>query len=359
MVGCMDNLYIARTWLEFGMGSNWDENLVTEENLRRIIKSEVEKYRSGSRFYSRMYTGTTGDEVFCDSEDINEVVEDVIRKRLSSSSTYSKNKDLVKLPSDHPVTIKQEHYENTIFRVFNEFGYKRDVIAGEADFTRYFLDLRNYPGDRDVEELGLKGGIWHEFTSYDLKNVLTCEFGFLFNPMEYLKAERDKIERLEARKNGKVPEHKHDGKYIDEILPEIATDEWTDGHIKEAKATIEKVTEYFKSSDPKDEYLDHMYDGHYDRERHYEFYRSIEEDRKIDHVKGLLYGFALADIGFGCTRTNRRDEEISHCMTYGELFKKGDDYECLAAFYGGSAEKLEDLKYMNAKWLLGYVFGYC
>ncbi len=354
----MDTLYIARTWSDFGMGSDSDENLVTEENLRRIIKSEVEKYRSGSRFCSRMYTGTVGDEVFCDSEDINEVIEDVIGKRLSSCSTYSRSKDLIKLPSDLPIHKKQEHYDNTIFRVFNEWGFKRDVIAGEADFTRYFLDLRDYAGDRNDDELGLDGGKWHEFTSYKLKNVLTCEFSFLFNPEGYLEAERDKIERLKARKKGKVYAHKQPGRYIDEIIPEIATDEWTDRLIKEAEATIHKVTEYFKNPDPKDEYLEHMYDGHYDREWDFGFYDSLEEDREIDHVKGLLYDFSLSDIGFGIIRTDRKREEISHSMTYGELFKKGDDYECLAAFHGGNAEKLEDLKYMNAMRLLRYVFGY-
>ncbi|MBO4373901.1 MAG: hypothetical protein J5829_02230 [Lachnospiraceae bacterium] len=348
-------LYLMREWSPFGMGSDSDEYVATEENLRRIIEEEVRKYRSGDRFYSRMYTGTVKDEVFCDSEDINEVVEDVIKKRSSSSTTYSESRDLILLPDDLPVTVKREHYDDTIFRVFNQFGFERDVIAGEADFTRYIISLKEYDGDHNDGRLGLEGGLYHEFASYKMKRVLLCEFS---DTDSYLDAARKKIERLEAKRNGQ--KHVHEGQYIDELLPEIATDDWIERHIESARKTIDKFTEFFNEPAPRDTYFEHMYDGHYDRERYPYLYDSYDQEKEkgLDHVRGLCYNYILCRPGFGCTYTGRGDKEECEEMTYGELFRKGDDFECLPAIHSNSAENIEDLKYMNAIRALRNVFGY-
>lgn len=137
----MEETYLLTYPSQFGMGSDTDKHLVTETNLKRLIRMEVEKYKSGSDRYSNRLTGTFDDEVFCDSGDMEEVVNDVIRKRLNACTTYSRDNDLQKVG---PLSHKTIVLENQIFVIYNQFGYRRDVIAGRATFHKYQLGEDEY-----------------------------------------------------------------------------------------------------------------------------------------------------------------------------------------------------------------------
>ena len=86
----------------WGMGTNADMRLVSDKDIRRLIRIELDK--SKSRQDDR-FTGTWNDEVFCDSKDTEEIVEDVLHKRLTTCSTYAGVNDLVPVPEDIPVLI--------------------------------------------------------------------------------------------------------------------------------------------------------------------------------------------------------------------------------------------------------------
>ena len=328
-------LYLMHYPSKVGWGSDTDVYLVTESNLRKIIEIEVEKYREDkikreeldeddlkrcySPSYDPWYTGTVGDEVFCDSEDINEVIEDVKHKRLSSVTTYSHCRDLIRLPEDYPVKVQKERFDNTIFGVF----CKRDIITGEAEFTRYFVDFRNYDGKFYDGDFGVVGGKWNEFTSYSLKNVLTHEIQCDYK--NALERENNKVKRLFDK--------------------------------TESEATIRKLEDYLKNPDPCDEYYDHLYDGHY-REGSMSYLAQARDDSHIDHIKDWCYKwiFFIHD-RFGCIWTARGKEEGRSLMTYGELFRKGDDFENLLGTFGGANEYLAEFRYLDAAEILRYKFG--
>lgn len=144
-----------------GMGSNVDTRLVSDTDIRRLIRAELEKKRrqeqenaeendddirfSHDRSDAR-FTGTWNGEKFCDSTDIEEIVGDVMQKRLSTSSTYAPANDLVPVPDGVPVISSEHSFTERIFRVCNQFECVTDVIVGEGIFRRYILNLRNADG---------------------------------------------------------------------------------------------------------------------------------------------------------------------------------------------------------------------
>ncbi len=360
-----EQLYLMHYPSTVGWGSDTDVYLVTESNLRKIIEIEAEKYhedrkkrekldedelkRCYSPSYDPWYSGTVGDEVFCDSEDINEVIEDVKLKRLSSVTTYSHCKDLIRLPEDYPVIIQKEHFEDIIFRVF----CKRDIIVGEADFTRYFVDFRNYDGKLYDGDLGVAGGRWNEFTSYSLKNVLTHEI--LCDYKKELEREKKKVKRLYDRKRGIKSKELYFRDFLDESDEEREI--WDNIEIAESEATVRKLEDYLKNPDTYDKYYEHLYDGHY-REGSMSYHAQERDDSNIDHIKDWCYRWiSLIHGRFGCIWTDRENDEGRSLMTYGELFRKGDDFENMLGTFGGAKEHLAEFRYIDAAKILRYKFG--
>ena len=88
----------------FGMGSNTDTMLISDEDVRYIIRNEVRRKNEGDRRLCDRFTGTWNGEKFCDSNDMSEIEEDVIRKRMSACSTYAGVNDLIELPDELPLT---------------------------------------------------------------------------------------------------------------------------------------------------------------------------------------------------------------------------------------------------------------
>ncbi len=84
-----------------GMGSNTDEMLVTESNLQKMFTEEE------------------------------------INRSLNECTTYAGVPDLIEIPQNIPILLDTLHFEDVIFRVFNQWLFERDVIVGDAVFQRY------------------------------------------------------------------------------------------------------------------------------------------------------------------------------------------------------------------------------
>ena len=128
-----EKYYILHYPSSWGMGTNTDIRLVSDCDIRRLIRAELDKKMKNNRFDDR-FTGTWNEEKFCDSDDIEEVVEDVIYKRLNTNSTYAPANDLVIVPNSVPIIRTDFEIKNTIFRICNQFDCVTDVIAGEGIF---------------------------------------------------------------------------------------------------------------------------------------------------------------------------------------------------------------------------------
>lgn len=215
----LDQYYLFQYYSVWGMGTNTDTALLSEANLRRIIELELQKKRSGEMRFDDRMTGTWTDEVFCDSSDMEEVIADVIRKRLNTCSTYARVNDLVKFPGETPVETSTEHMDQVIFRLCNQFDFRRDVIAGKAQFFRHIVDL----GD-EFEKYGLSDR-FVDFVSYDMEKVTENHYDYnedtliqgLMNRKEHCK------KKLEELRNGSrvSASYSAEGRYIDDFIPEM------------------------------------------------------------------------------------------------------------------------------------------
>lgn len=339
-----EKYYILHYPSSWGMGSNVDVSLVTETNLRKIIAHELTKRKRGELYDSR-FTGTWNNELQLQSNNIEEVIDDVIEKRLNTCSTYARFHDLIEIPDDIPVTVVTEEMDNTIFRLCNQWLYERDIIVGKAYLTRYRIDLTAYTG-----ELGLENGRCHEFIEYDLKKVAENHF---FHSTDGVIAMLDNsLGRIKDKLDGKKPDY--EGHYIDDICPEIGTEEWYNQRIREAQATIEKFSDM---PEIKDEYVKHIYRQ---KNMRYEGFRDIiedqeEEDKRIDFTK-VAYQYPLMPDKFACEIVKEKDD--SSYLSYGELFIKGDDIHYLLADYAGEMKHMDDFGEPDMFAALKGVFGY-
>ena len=174
-----------------GMGSNTDMVFVDDENLRRIIRLEVHKMKAGKAYCMRM-TGTWNDEVFCDSRDSIEIEEDVIKKRMTTCSTYHGVNDLVLLPDSIEVEKREEIFSNTIFKVLCQDCVNSEVAVGKSIFTRYIIKLNEI-----ARQIRVQDYTYYEFTSWQLENVL--ESYYLESIDTKLLWARDMQERAEEK----------------------------------------------------------------------------------------------------------------------------------------------------------------
>ena len=320
--------YILQYPSHWGMGSDSDTSLVADSDLRRLISIELEKKREADKLkaageswygYNDRFTGTWVDEVFCDSSDIEEVMEDIIHKRLSTCSTYANVNDLVLVPDDVPIFKEDIEMRNTIFRVCNQFGCIYDVIVGEAVFKRYIVDLR------DCGDLGrLNGGGCYDFVGYNMKRVLTaCDE----DRDSFIQRHKDLIERMTGkRSNG------DSGKYFIDYLEEVESPDSLESYRREKVKDSVRIIKKFKNvTATTDEYVSHIYgesSGNKYIDHDIRKYNRQEKRKKTNHTL-LVYSSPIGFPTFGQIWHNGTDN--MEYYTYGELFHKGYDVEWLTA----------------------------
>ena len=328
-----EKMYILHYPSNFGMGSNTDEMLLSDSDLRRIIRYEIEKRKRASdnnieRDSDRL-TGTWNDEKFCDSADIKEIEEDVIAKRLSKCTTYAGVNDLIPIPEDVPIEATSTVMYDKIFHIFPDF----DVIAGETLFTRYFIDLTQ------SDDIGrVEGGKWHEFLSFKTKRVLVNTY---FDDIKYLlKSERDRCYQFKQRAEGTYvkPENKT---YIADLID----------------IDVEKEYRISKPITTPNTYSEHFYPYYNDEWLE----NDIKKMRRKDYRK---YAYQLPvcfnDIGIIESKEDIldfRDDIFINYYTYNDLFKQGLNVEYIPAMHVNSpVDSKEEFGEINAGVLM-VVFG--
>ena len=197
----------------FGMGSNFITFLANEDEIHRYFSEEE------------------------------------IAKMLSESTTYSKYNDLVPVPENISVTEEKYRLGNRIFHVWNQYGDTRDIVVGDACFTKRMLDLSheasgfcNYNRNTIIE-----------FTGYDFKNVL--EYTYCFGEAEFeLQISRDRLEDMEKRIE-KIKRESDPDKIDHSLLEQY------ERYVEEDKANIEKFS---KPCDIRMDYKDFWFKGRID-----------------------------------------------------------------------------------------------
>lgn len=349
MIDCMGKYYIFRYYSNWGMGSDSEAALISEEHLRRIVEIELIKKESGSDIFDDRMTGTWSDEVFCDSKDKDEVIADVIKKRLNTCSTYAGVNDLIVLPADMVIETRKEAFEKVIFRLFNQFGFRRDVIVGCADFKHHIVDFND-----EYERYGIDKR-YVDFVSYSMKNAV--ENHYFYTLENFLEVNRDKAlrmrKKLESLNTGRADDaDEDDGRYFYEIAG-IEDIEYYKHHLENAEHMIEKFSDLPKLTD---EYVRHIYRDQAKNQYLEEVFEAYDkEDKEIDYTK-WVYGYPLFPDKFACEISPKTCDDD---LTYSELFNKGADFKYLMADVSNISNTYDDeLRCLNSVSVLRNVFGY-
>ncbi len=310
-----EKYYILHYPSSLGMGTNTDIRLVSDCDIRRLIRAELDKKMKNNRFDDR-FTGTWNEEKFCDSDDIEEVVEDVIYKRLNTNSTYAPANDLVIVPNSVPIIRTDFEIKNTIFRICNQFDCVTDVIAGEGIFRRYILDLQK------CEKLGiLEGGHCYDFLGYDMKRVLTT--GLWSDCSTLVKQYERKLEWLGKEKSSAMKIDEQYKKYLSES-------------IKEAHEALEK----FANITPmKDEYNDFILKVGSGNAYIDEIINEFDRKEKRDYTR-MAFMKPVLPHEFG--QIWHDEPYRPKYFTYSELFRNGSDVEWLTASLTGDFDLPEN-----------------
>lgn len=313
------------------MGSDVNVYLVTDSNLRKIIAREIQKKQAGCIHYDQRFTGTWEHEKFCTFSDIAAVIDDVIKKRQSTCSTYSKVNDLIELPDSIPAETVEKHFDRVIFRIYREGGVTADIICGKARFRCHRIDLTHCS-----EELGLERGYWYEFAEYELQNTLSSyndTVGFsTLHANRFVKTVITYLRKL----------YKRDAEY--------GLDDFQKRQAELAKQMIAKFFNLPKLSDDyeryihRDPYLKHIEDLHISHNEDY---------TKMVYSNPFIEDYRT----FGCFFPDNYDLKTSfeelyfhfeEKFTYSELFHNGIDMKYLLCAYSSrskSKEELDDLDY--------------
>lgn len=300
-------LYYPSSW---GMGSSVDTRLVSDTDIRRLIRTELDKKEKNNQFDDR-FTGTWNEEQFCDSSDIEEVIGDVIHKRLTTCSTYAGVNDLILVPEDVPVIREDSEIKDTIFRVCNQFDCITDVIVGEGVFRRCILDLRN------SEKLGdLEGGWCYDFLGYDLKQVLTTGLWFDRDTLiNNRKKAIDNLKKYYLKKDG-TPRKKCTEDDILFCREDMETSRLIIEKFEAVKPTDDKYNSYFYRSSAGNSFIDEIIQK-----------ESLTNDKR-DYTL-MAYENPVEFPEFGQIWHKKNDGRSY--FTYSELFKNGDSVEWLTA----------------------------
>ncbi len=321
--------YIFHYPSAFGMGSDVDELLVTESDMERMIRLELQKKAEGDRYSDRL-TGEWDGESPCDSADAAEVVRDVIAKRLSTCSTYAGVNDLIELPADTPVEARERSMENVVFHIWNQFLFPRDVIMGKVTFQEAAFHL-----EHGLSRL-FEGGYDYRFLRFAAERVLEFHYFPLNDTLEHA-MEQDRF-RLEH-----APEDFRD---------EQEKKKW-DRYIAESRANLEKLSRPPVSSE--DAYLSYVYRPKWKRKYAAEmFEHDLAELQETDHrMTAFSYPLAIPTEG----ALYRHHRETADKYRYEELFQKGMDAELIPYVLSGRKKPAEasDGDLLPP---IEYVFGY-
>ena len=343
MIIMNDKKYILHYPSRFGMGSNTDIMLISDEDVRYIIRTEVERKLNGKSRFCERFTGTWNGEKFCDSADMTEIEEDVISKRLNARSTYAEVNDLVELPDEKTLASGPTKMQDAIFHIWSEHrDCYTDIIAGEAVFTRYFLDLS---GEDDFA--GLVGGKIHEFVCFDMKRVL-CN-SYVMNDIDsVLKMEETRCKRFESKLNGTY--NASEEKYIDDIIPQ--DDEELYRRYK--KEWEEVAAKFAVPITCEDKYLKRYYTAYPNRHLHEALLCDMMEISKSDHRK-YAYEYPRYLHSLGAVFSDKKDDNVY--FRYDELFKCGCDIKYLPAVKINDYAFVDEIKGIEAFFALRNVFG--
>lgn len=336
-----EKMYLMNYPSMHGMGSNIFSALISEGNVRRIIREEVSRMRSGSQFCDR-YTGTWNGEAFCDSNDMAEIEEDILRKRTTACSSYADANDLIPIPENADIRVKEIKLENTIYHVWNDFMYFSDIIAGETVFTRYIVDAP------ELSNVGFLGeGRYHEFVRYDMKRVLENTY-FMNDKKTMSETLKNRYERTRSKLDGTFVT---DGKtYIDDLV-EYDMKEHYELYKKEWEFLREKFASPITCDDT---YTEHLYTHMPSPYLRKALKKDLKEMQETDfrdlvydypdpmHCVGLFLGGERTEPGF---------------FRYDELFEKGDDVSFLPAMFTSSRDTPRGSRYVNACCVFDEVFG--
>ena len=334
-------MYLMNYPSSLGMGSNFFSALINENDVRRIIREEVTRMREEKPFCDR-YTGTWNEETFCDSDDMAEIEEDVLKKRTTSCSSYAGVNDLIPIPENADIRVKEIKMYDTIFHVWNEFMYCHDIIAGEAVFTRYIVDAP------ELSNVGLlDDGRYHEFVRYDMKRVLENTY-FMNDKKTMFENLKRRYERIKSKLDGTfVP----DGEtYIDD-LAECDMQEPFGLYKKEWVFLQEKFASPVTCDDT---YTEHLYT----HMPHAYFRRAFKKDLKemeTTDFRDIVYDYADTMHCIGLFRSG--DSSEPGFFRYDELFKKGDDLSFLPAVFTASRDTPRGSRYVNVCAVFDEVFG--
>ena len=323
----MEKYYIMHYPSSFGMGSDTDVSLISESDLRLLIRNELAKKAEGKR-YDERFTGEwkACGELPCDSADIETVIDDVIAKRTTGVSTYAAKPDLVEVPRGVPITVKDERLEKIIVRVYGDRFSECDVVIGEGIFHRHILDLEHYKGEglsRFLDEMKK-----YEFVSCELKNVLINEL--LLNSADSLVR---RYMNLIGRELGLEMTDLDTDSFIAKAT-EVLASRLDNGELSED--TAEDVREMIGEIKP----LAHIpaLDDEYEKHRYMQYYGFFEDmfteslaEGTEDHTK-MYYVYPDAphlefEPGCICSQAPR----VSRYFTYSDLFVKGGKVNYLPA----------------------------
>ena len=333
--------YILNYPSAYGMGSDTDAFLVNETDLKNVIRDEVLKKRNGESCSDRL-SGSWDKEVFCDSSDDEECIEDVIRKRLTSCSTYAGVKDLLPLPEKAVADMRTDRFYEVIFHLENQFGFGRDVIAGEAEFVRYYVDLSSSEGFGRLFD-----GKWHEFTFFRLAKVLENHYAGTIEDL--IRSEEDRIRRIHDKRKG--IKRDRSGTYLDDIVS-IGKEQY-DRWEQESLATIDK---FGCPVNEEDRYLSHLFVNRRNELRD-EWMRAETAYLKEMDYRSMYYQYPLMPVqNPGMIYVDNK--ELSEYYRYDELFKKGADVKSLFAAHTGSGEDASSFEGVDAFRALFGEFGY-
>ena len=296
----MEPYYVFRYPSALGMGSDYDTRLVSDSDFRRVVRFELAK--DTNRLDKRL-TGRWNDEVFCDSKDMEEVVQDVIQKCMNRCSTYAGKKDLIRLPDSLSHRTEEVRMEDVVFHMWNQWGFYGDLVVGEIIFYRHFIDLT---GIDNVA--GLDGGEIHEFCMYHAKNVL--ENTYFGNDWE-------------TAKDIYVSASRHHKEMIDmDLAVGHHANQETERIYQRQMAALKKMENPVKGQD---EYLSHMYRDNYTKWKQKRFEDDLKELEKVD-FRNLLYRNAVSFMEEPGAFYTKKEEETDE-YRYDEIFKNGIEIE--------------------------------
>ncbi len=334
-----DRFFILHYPSPFGMGTSTDVFLVRECDLICAIKQEIERFRKGQRFSDRL-VGCWNDEKFLKTDDVDKIVQDVIRKRQASCSTYSEYKDLIEIPKNISVVETTTDIGQCVFRVYNQFRSGIDVIAGHAIFRQYYINL----GSKE-NLLGLESGKIHEFTGFQFENVLIHDNIRCAPVDQVIKREERLIENLKGEKSKDV--------YIFDLIPEYATEDRRDEWIKDCMRNISKLSEVVLTEG---DYYEYLYKGR-DNNRIYSYLLELEENDRRTAEMGKETFIVPPDRNKPGIEYMEDSGSRDEYFCFNELFKRGPGIKGLFAAKTDTSEDMDTFKGISIQNALMYAFG--